>query len=353
MLVVERYYLMTTAYVTHKCYTTHNLPNHPEHAGRIEAVWGQIDSAGLLNRFLSLEPSPVTDEQILAVHSQDLLAKLDWISQQDDLVRIDQDTYALPASKKIARYSAGGVISSINATINGDTHNAMAVVRPPGHHATPNRSMGFCILNNIAIGARYAQEHHKLNKILIIDYDVHHGNGTQDIFYSDDSVMFISIHQSPFYPGTGRVTDTGKDSGKGFTINIPITGGHGDDTYKLLFDEIVWRAAEQFMPNLILISAGFDAHWADPLANMRLSLSGYDYLARECIKMANKVCDGKIVFVMEGGYDLKALAHGWQNIAYALLGDDELSDPYGNAPSSVPASEIRSVIEKIRHYHDL
>ena len=350
---MERLIRMTTAYITHPRYPEHNLPNHPEHAGRIEAVWAQMESTGLIDRFSCLSPTPITDEQVLSVHTQELLDQLLWVSQQDKIVRIDPDTYALPSSETIARLSAGGVIKSVDAILNGQAENAMAIVRPPGHHATPTRSMGFCLLNNVAIGARHAQNQYDLKKVLILDYDVHHGNGTHDAFYADESVMFISIHQSAFYPGTGRITEMGEGEGKGYTMNIPIDGGHGDEAYKIIFDEVIWKAVEQFKPALMLISVGFDAHWVDPLANMRLSLSGYDHLARECIKMANAVCDRKIVFVMEGGYDLKALAHGWQNIAHALLGDDELSDPYGNAPSSLPTNEIQPIIQHLRQLHNL
>lgn len=342
---------MTTAYVTHKQFPEHTLNKHPEHGGRIEAVWAQLEVSGLIDQLSCVYPTPVTDTQILSVHTQEHLNRLDWVSKQGKIVMIDQDTYALPKSPHIARLSAGGVVKAIDEVMSGRAHNAIAAVRPPGHHATPDRQMGFCLLSNIAIGARHAQSQYGLKKVLILDYDVHHGNGTQDVFYTDDSVMFISIHQSPFYPGTGRMGETGKLDGHGYTLNIPIDGGHGDDGYKAIFDDIVWAAVEQFDPELMLISAGFDAHWVDPLAGMRLSLSGYDHLARECIKMASKVCDGKIVFVMEGGYDLQALGHGWRNIAYALLGEDELSDPYGSAPSSSTVDDIRPIIDQVRLLH--
>jgi acetoin utilization deacetylase AcuC-like enzyme len=344
---------MTTAYVTHKRYTEHTLDSHYEFAGRIEAVWAQLQSAGLLDRMSCLTPSPVTNEQILRVHTQDRLNQLALLSLQNRTTMIDQDTYATPTSFEVARLSAGGVVESIDAIMTGGADNAIAAVRPPGHHATPDRSMGFCLLNNVAIGARYAQKNYDVRKVLIFDYDVHHGNGTQDIFYEDESVMFISIHQSPLYPGTGRIQEIGSSTGKGYTLNVPINGGYADNAYEAIVDQIVWKAVERFDPDLMLISAGFDAHWVDPLANARLSLSGYDMLARECIKMANQFCDGNIVFVMEGGYDLKALSHGWQNIAHALLGDDELSDPYGEAPSSLPLSNIYIEIDPVKALHGL
>jgi len=344
---------MITAYVTDKSYPTHTLKNHPEHAGRIESVWAELESAGLTNRLSCLRPKPVSDEQILSVHTQEHLDPLKWIAKQDKTVLIDQDTYALPSSFQTAKLSAGGVTRAIDEVLSGKVDNAMAAVRPPGHHATPSRSMGFCLINNVAVGARHAQTAHNAKKVLILDYDVHHGNGTQDIFYTDDTVMFISIHQSPFYPGTGHVGETGRLQGHQFNLNVPIAGGYGDSAYQLIFDEIIWNAVEKFDPDLMLISVGFDAHWVDPLAQMRLSLAGYDHLARECIKMANKVCNGKIVFVMEGGYDLKALGHGWRNIAHALLGDDELSDPYGGAPYATDADDLKADIHQIRLLHGL
>ena len=343
---------MTTAYLTHESFTTHDFPGHPEHAGRIEAVWARLREQGLSDRLLQIEPSPATDEQILAVHSAEHLNRLNAVSGQDRIVRLDPDTYALPASPAVARMAAGAAIGAVDAVCGGGADNAIAIVRPPGHHATRDRQMGFCLLNNIAIAARHAQTRHEARKILILDYDVHHGNGTEDIFYSDPTLMFMSIHQSPFYPGSGAMEETGAGAGQGYTLNVPIAGGFGDSAYQAIFDDVVWPAAERFAPDLMLISAGFDAHWADPLASMQLSLGGYDHLARECIKMAERFCGGKIIFVMEGGYDLEALSHGWRNIVQALLGDDALSDPYGSARSA-SARSIQPVIDAVRRIHGI
>lgn len=344
---------MATAYATDIRFTEHHFRWHPEHAGRIRAVWKELDAAGLRERLLPVEATPVSDQQALAVHSANHLNRLVAISQQEKTVLIDQDTYALPASLGIARLAGGGVVNVIDAVLSAKADNGLAIIRPPGHHATVDHQMGFCLLNNIAIGARHAQLQHKLKRVLILDYDVHHGNGTQDIFYADSSVMFISIHQSPLYPGTGKSGETGRLDGRGSTLNAPVAAGHGDQSYQALFEDIVWAAAEGFQPELMLISAGFDAHWADPLAQMQLSLGGYDYMARESIKMAQAFCDGRIVFVMEGGYDLKALAHGWRNIAGALLGADGFSDPYGQPASSAPIAEIRPLVKKLRRIHSL
>ena len=219
---------MTTAYLTHESFTAHDFPGHPEHAGRIEAVWARLREQGLSDRLLQIEPSPATDEQILAVHSAEHLKRLNAVAGQERIVRLDPDTYALPASPAVARLAAGAAIGAVDAVCGGGAENAIAIVRPPGHHATRDRQMGFCLLNNIAIAAKYAQTRHAARKVLILDYDVHHGNGTEDIFYSDPTLMFMSIHQSPFYPGTGAMEETGAGAGKGYTLNVPIAGGFGD-----------------------------------------------------------------------------------------------------------------------------
>jgi len=195
--------MMTTAYVTHEKYIIHDLPGHPEHAGRLRTIWKELDSAGLADRMKKIEPEPVSDEQILTVHTQQHLDNLQLISHQDGMSRFDSDTYALPETPEIARLSAGGVVKAVDAVLNGEAKNALAVVRPPGHHAIPTRGMGVCILGNVAIAARHTQNQYNLKRVLIVDYDVHHGNGTQDMFYDDDSVLFISSHQYPFYPGSG------------------------------------------------------------------------------------------------------------------------------------------------------
>ncbi|MCY3917788.1 MAG: histone deacetylase [Chloroflexi bacterium] len=341
---------MTTAYLTDDSFTQHNHPQHPEHAGRIEAVWQALGAAGLSDQLRQIRPTPASDEQILAVHTREHLERLVAVSQGDRLVRLDPDTYALPASYDAARLAAGAVIGAVDAVLSTQADNALAIVRPPGHHATTDRQMGFCLLNNIAIAARQAQSRHGFDKVLILDYDVHHGNGTNDIFYADPSVLFISLHQYPHYPGSGALNEVGEDEGRGATINIPLPAGHGDASYRELFTEIVVPAIERFQPDLMLISAGFDAHFADPLASMQLTLAGYDYLARECIKQAERLCEGRIVFVMEGGYHLTALAHGWSNIARALLDKDEISDPYGSPQSGIN-SDIQSLIGQLRQIH--
>jgi acetoin utilization deacetylase AcuC-like enzyme len=345
---------MTTAYVTHPRYLEHNLPGHPEHAGRIQAVWSKLEESGLASRMKRAEATPVTDEQILAVHEARYLDVFQQIAllSPDEVGMLDHDTYALSVSPEVARLAAGGVVDAVGMVLRGEADNALAAVRPPGHHAIPRRGMGFCLLGNIAIAARHAQKAHGIERVLIVDYDVHHGNGTQDMFYDDDSVLFISTHQSPFYPGTGRLDEMGSGKGKGYTLNIPLPAGQGDKNYATIFEQIVWPAARRFQPGLILVSAGFDAHWTDPLASMKLSLTGYGTLTRQLIAMAKELCGGKIVFVMEGGYNLEALGYGVANIARALLGDDEISDPLGG-DNRHREPDISALIQQIKTLHQL
>jgi acetoin utilization deacetylase AcuC-like enzyme len=342
---------MATAYVTDARYAMHTLDGHPEHAGRLAAVQSTLESESLVERVIKLDARLSSEEDLRAVHVPGYLELLSETAHLDGIGMMDADTYVTPESYAIARLAVGGVLQAVDAVMQGEADNALAAIRPPGHHATPVRGMGFCLLNNIAIAARYAQRVHHVERVLIVDYDVHHGNGTQDAFYADPTVMYISTHQSPLYPGTGSVLETGEGAGKGYTINIPMTAGVGDQGYKQVFDEIVIPAGQRFAPQLMLISVGFDAHWADPLAGMCLSLTGYDQLARTLLAAAKTLCEGRIVFVMEGGYNLVALGHGWANIVRALLGDDDVVDPLGSSHSREPS--VAQIIDRIRQIHKL
>jgi acetoin utilization deacetylase AcuC-like enzyme len=345
---------MTSVYVTHERYIEHNLPGHPEHAGRIRAIWGQMDATGLSTRMKKLEPQSVNEELVLRVHTPEYIDILRWIDEtKQQRVHLDPDTYAGPTAYEISRLSAGGVVLAVDEVLGGHASNGLAAVRPPGHHAMPDHAMGFCILGNVPIAVRHAQKAYGIERVMIVDYDVHHGNGTEAMFYDDNSVLFISTHQSPFYPGTGPVADTGSGKGKGFTINIPLEAGNGDASYAALYQEIIWPAAERFKPQFIIVSAGFDSHWTDPIAGMRLSLTGYAQLSRELIKMAEQFCGGKIVFALEGGYNLDALSHGVANVGYALLGDNSVSDPLGTPRDGRPEPDVRPLIERLKQVHGL
>ncbi|HEX2620812.1 MAG TPA: histone deacetylase, partial [Phototrophicaceae bacterium] len=284
---------MTTVYVTHARYPEHNLEGHPEHAGRIRSVWQKLEAGHVLGHMKLIDPLPVNDELIATVHTAEYIAMLNWIPNQEQLTHFDADTYALPVTPEIARLSAGGVVAAVDAVLNGSARNGLAAVRPPGHHALAERGMGFCILGNVPLATKYAQIKYGIQRVMIVDFDVHHGNGTQDMFYDDDSVLFVSTHQYPFYPGTGALNETGRGKGQGYTINIPLPAGCGSKNYNRVYQDIIWRAARRFQPELILVSAGFDAHWSDPLAMMRLSLNDYAHLSHELIRMADELCGGK------------------------------------------------------------
>ncbi|MER3438998.1 MAG: histone deacetylase, partial [Chloroflexota bacterium] len=219
---------------------------------------------------------------------------------------LDADTYVTPQSYDVALLAAGAAVAAVDAVLGGVVPRAFALVRPPGHHATPERGMGFCLFNNIAIAAARALSH-GLERVLIFDWDVHHGNGTQDVFYDSSAVMFCSIHQYPFYPGTGAASERGIGNGEGYTLNIPLPAGRTDEDYIRIVDEVVVPAAYQYRPELILISAGFDAHAHDPLGGMRLTERGFAAMTRLIAGAAGDLCSGRIVAVLEGGYDIAAL----------------------------------------------
>lgn len=345
-----------TAYFTHSEYTQHTLNGHPEHAGRIKAIWDAMEKSGILPDLQIHTPVKATVEQLTRIHDPRYVAHVEKAAQiaeaePDRAVLLDPDTYVLPISYDVGRLSAGGVIGAVDAVLTGQADNALAGVRPPGHHATPVRGMGFCLFSNIAVGARHAQTYDGIERVMIVDYDVHHGNGTQDCFYDDPSVLMVSSHQYPFYPGTGALNDIGEGAGLGTTLNMPLRVGTGPKGFAKLYDHVLWPMARRYKPDLIMVSAGFDAHWVDPLAGLHLDLDGYVLLTRQLIHMAEELCGSKIVFVLEGGYDLDALSNGFLNVAYALQGRDEISDPLGAL--DMDETDVSELVEKLRKLHNL
>lgn len=342
---------MTTAYLTHADYLSHTKRGHPEHAGRLERIEAVLDERGLKADLLLLDPLKATPEQVALVHRPEYVENLMLACERGGGM-LDPDTYVLPASYEVALLAAGGAMRAVDAVVTGEAHNAFAALRPPGHHATPVRGMGFCLFNNIAIAARHAQAAHGLERVLIVDFDVHHGNGTQDAFYDDASVFFMSSHQYPFYPGTGALSDIGEGSGQGFTLNMPLEAGVGNVGFKALYEQLVWPLARRFKPQLVLVSAGFDAHWSDPLAMIELDLNGYAHLARELVSMADELCAGKIAFMLEGGYNLDALAYGVLNVLHALLGRGDSVDPLG-PPGMAAEPSLDGRIANLKKLHGL
>jgi acetoin utilization deacetylase AcuC-like enzyme len=257
-------------------------------------------------------------------------------------------------SYEAALYAAGGTIRATEAVMNGEVSSAFALVRPPGHHATPWRAMGFCIFNNVAIAAKYALAKYKLEHIVIIDFDVHHGNGTQEVFYDNPQVMYISTHEYPFYPGTGDIGDTGSGEAKGTTVNIPLRAGCGDSEYLQVFEQIIVPVVKRFKPQLILVSAGYDAHWADEIAMMQVTTTGFSQMVRVIKQLADELCSGRLVCSLEGGYNLTALATSIKATFDVLLGNTNIDDPLGQPPQRrFDIGSIAPLIKAIKETHNL
>ena len=276
-------------------------PERPERAEVLQAVATAFqDQGGEV-----AEPRAATDEDLLRVHTQ---AHVDAIvATRGKATMIDDDTFTSPQSDEIARLAAGAVLTGVDRVLDGPVGSrALVLVRPPGHHAEADLAMGFCLYSNIAVGAAYARSR-GCARVAIVDYDVHHGNGTQWIFYEDPAVLFVSSHQYPFYPGTGAATETGRGPGLGFTLNLPLTIGTRDDEVERLYEAQVYPALRAFKPDLLMISAGFDAHELDPLGQLRLTTAGFGRLTARLLGVADEVCAGKAVLVTEGGYHLDAL----------------------------------------------
>lgn len=306
---------------------------------------------GLRDFLTPLEPAPAALEQITAVHTPGYVEGLRRAMDQAPGYIDQAPTYIVPESFDVARLSAGGALRAVDAVVSGEAQSAFALIRPPGHHAEADRPKGFCLFNNIAIAARHALRQPGLERVLIVDFDVHHGNGTQDIFYADPAVLFISSHQQGIYPGTGAIDETGTGRGVGFNVNLPVPAGAGDEAFERLTAEVIEPLAARFRPNLVLVSAGFDAHWLDPLASLQLTLKGYARLTQCLMGIAQQFSHGRLALTLEGGYHLAALAGGVVTVLRTLLGETGIPDSLGRAPR--PEPDVRPLIARIKSIHGL
>ncbi|MEW6544949.1 MAG: histone deacetylase [Nitrospirota bacterium] len=298
-----------TGFVYHPDYLNHDMgAGHPESPERLRAIVARLEAGGLIGRLTRIKPAPVADEWITLIHEPAYLASLKAKAPSSGRVSLDPDTPICPGSLPAAYLAAGGGLAAADAIMAGQVQNAFCAVRPPGHHAERNRAMGFCLFNNVAIAARYLQRRHGVNRVLIVDWDVHHGNGTQQAFYRDPTVLFFSTHQYPHYPGTGGATERGEGQGEGTTINVPMSAGEGDDGYREIFERVLVPAADAFKPDFVLVSAGFDAHREDPLAGMGLTEDGYGALTKIVLDIARRHSQGRVLSCLEGGYNLAALS---------------------------------------------
>jgi acetoin utilization deacetylase AcuC-like enzyme len=289
-------------------------------------------------------------EQLRRVHRPALIERIRQISAAGGGF-LGVDTYLTPTSYEAATLAAGSCCAAVDEVMTGVAGNGLVVARPPGHHAESGHTSGFCLFNNVAMAARQAQAEHGAGRVAIVDFDVHHGNGTQEIFYEDDTVLFISTHlYGPyFYPGTGAMGEVGHGRGRGYTLNVPLPARVGDTGYEQLFDQVIGPKVAAFKPDLLLVSAGFDAHWADPLASAGLSLTGYAAMCRRLLQMADDLCQGRILFILEGGYLLDALAYGVLNLVHSLRGRDRVLDPLGPLPQV--ETGVTNILLQLRQLH--
>jgi acetoin utilization deacetylase AcuC-like enzyme len=375
---------MTTALIYDPIFLEHhNIPGHPERPQRMEIAIKYLEALQWLERegLVRLAPRAATVDEVATVHDREHIKHVEELAQiaaeteastgKPAHLRVGTDTQVSGKSYEIALKAAGASLTAIDALMKGEIDNAYCLVRPPGHHAVREGAMGFCIFNNVAVAARYAIDHYGLERVMIIDYDVHHGNGTQEIFYDDPRVLYFSIHQYsmlklsngheiPFFPGSGLADECGEGPGEGTTINTPIPAGVGFEVYEPIFRQILAPAADRFQPQLILVSAGYDAHWKETeggtglqAPGILLSSAGFAKLNEMILKLAETLCDGRLIMVQEGGYELDALACGVATSLNQLLGDPAAVDKYGPAPALTFKLNTDALIAELRRIHHL
>lgn len=292
---------------------------HFENARRLESILKALDAdENLRGKMRNVAPKPASDEDLLRCHSESMIREIrDFIAHGG--THLDSDTPVSDKSFEVARLAAGAAVSAVNIVMGESGGRAFALSRPPGHHATPHQAMGFCLFNNAAVAARYAQAVHGIERVLIVDWDVHHGNGTQDIFWSDDTVFYFSAHQFPHYPGTGAREEDGNGKGKGYTLNVPLPPHTSAGAHRQAFADAMKNVEQRFHPDLVIISAGFDSHLNDPLGNLMLEDDDFAGMTNDVLRIAEKHSNGRVVSLLEGGYNLDLLGGAVRSHLKALL----------------------------------
>ncbi len=357
---------MTTGLIYDPIFLEHFTPkNHPDKPQRLEIAMKVLEALGWLERegLVLLAPRAASEDELATVHERAYIHEVEEAARRvaEDPGNTDgrttrrfaTDTYVSAKSYEAALKAAGAPLTAIDAIMKGEIDNAYCLVRPPGHHAVAESAMGFCLFNNVAVAARYAIEKHGIERVMIIDFDVHHGNGTQEMFYADPRVLYFSTHQAPFYPGTGLSDERGEGEAEGTTINVPLPAMTGYETFEPVFRQVLAPAADRFDPQLILVSAGFDAHWDDPLGQMNLSTAGFAQLLKIIIDEANFLCNGRLVLVQEGGYSLDAMGACVATCINFLLGHDAAVDSLGQAPDMPYRINTDVLIGELRRLHNL
>jgi histone deacetylase 6 len=335
---------VTTGLVFDEAFLLHRAPyEHPEHPGRLAAIRSRLDADGLSDRCRRVSAREATDEELLAVHTPEHVARIAATAQRE-FAQLDPDTYTSRESAAAARLAAGGLIDLVGEVLSGSLSNGFALLRPPGHHAEADCAMGFCLFNNVAVAAKAAQRA-GVRRIAIVDWDLHHGNGTQQSFEDDPDVLYFSMHEYPYYPGTGAPREAGRGAGRGRTVNVAWPPGMGDPEYLAAFDRVLLPVARAFDPGLVLVSCGFDAAAGDPLGGMRVSAAGYAAMTARLRALAG----GRVVLALEGGYNLDAISAAAAACTSVLLGDDPpATDP--GPPNTVAERVLREVIEVQRPF---
>ncbi len=345
--------MTTGVYYSDAC-LLHDTGGHPESRHRLEAIMRQLRAAPDPGDLEFLEARPTDLDTLKTVHAPAYVDRVvrmaaaggDWL---------DGDTVVSSGSIEAALRAAGGAVDAVVAVAAGRLTNAFVAVRPPGHHATAAVGMGFCLFNNVAIAASHLLRQGLAQRIAVVDFDVHHGNGTQDIFYEEPAVLTFSTHQMPLYPGSGRYTEIGHGDGRGYSVNVPLPPGTGDEGYARVMEGVVVPLLRRYQPDFILVPAGYDAHWSDPLANMKVTTPGFRRIVKQISALAEELCGGRMVCTLEGGYDLKALASSVEATVRVLAGSEqvEVADPYGVPDSALGSEAAEPVVSAVRKIHGL
>ncbi len=314
-----------TGIVKDERYMNHQMgAYHPESPQRLEVIYAMLEEPQMAENLEEVPVRLAERDELLLVHSPDYVERLAATDGKESTY-LDPDTQTSAGSYEAALLAAGGLCQAVSMVNSGELQNAFALVRPPGHHAEKAQAMGFCLFNNVAIGARYAREYLKLDRVLVVDWDLHHGNGTQHSFEEDPTILYFSTHQYPYYPGTGAFREAGRGAGKGFTVNVPLSAGCGDGEYVGIFERILRPIALEFDPELILVSAGFDIHMEDPIGGMNVTPTGFAALTRSILDIADSCCGGKVVLTLEGGYNIEGQRDSVKEVLEELAGLSQTS----------------------------
>lgn len=325
--------MIHTGIVKDPVYLQHEMGSfHPESPERLYVIYRMVEKAGSRLNLKEISSREATLEEIATNHDPGYVREIAATAGRP-LTRLDPDTSACAYSWEATSKAVGGLFNLVDAVVEGTVRNGFALVRPPGHHAEYKRAMGFCLFNNVALAARHVLNGRGMQRVAVVDWDLHHGNGTQNAFYDTDQVLYLSMHQFPHYPGTGRLTEVGKGKGEGLTVNVPLAHGAGNAEYLTVFHTIVAPIIEAYKPELILVSAGFDAHAADPLGGMKLTEDGYELMTQMLMHLAANQCGGKLVLSLEGGYNLEALRNSVERVLLCLSHYDPKSEPFPVQPS--------------------